>query len=219
MRWTKVRKLVEDSFADSVKDRVTVRTTQYRNGRAFACDCGHGWLTIDGESITHFHTHLSYGKYGTDIHESTDRMWSRNTRLPGQPRWIAPKGHAAVANEDRVVGRLSEPGEFSRYDLALSCWTYLHTRLEESLESPARSFVDWRCSTRRLGDSDWRSTRRRSLIPCRRHSLSFGWRPKGTRAVKPRLAHNGTTRAESPRRCTSSPHRRRKGLVSRDEKL
>jgi len=139
MRWSKVRKLVEESFADSVKGRVAVHTTQTRSGMPYACDCGHGWLTIDGESITHFHTHLSYDIHRTPYHESTDTAaaWRRNTDLPGQKRTSTFSTHPAVSDEDRMPGNLSEPGEFSRYDLALSCWKYLHTSLQESLDSPS----------------------------------------------------------------------------------
>ncbi|MCB9484812.1 MAG: hypothetical protein H6676_01800 [Thermoflexaceae bacterium] len=41
MRWTKVRKLVEDRFAPSV-GRVHFHSTRYGQ-----CSCGRGWITIE----------------------------------------------------------------------------------------------------------------------------------------------------------------------------
>jgi hypothetical protein len=55
MRWTKLKSLIEDRFAPSVRARLTINSTRYG-----ACTCGRAWLTLDGEEIANFCTRAYY---------------------------------------------------------------------------------------------------------------------------------------------------------------
>lgn len=115
MRWSKVKKLIENSFAESVKSRVKVYSTHYS-----LCTCGRGWITVDGEQIVNLCTEQSRNKYTALFHESSN---------------VSCAVHSAVKDEDRTEGRLTEEGEFSRFDLHIACWDYLHQSVKDSLES------------------------------------------------------------------------------------
>ncbi|HEU0133225.1 MAG TPA: hypothetical protein VFR28_00235 [Allosphingosinicella sp.] len=55
MRWTKLRSLVKEGFADSIRSRVDIQSTRYGS-----CSCGHAWITLDGEVIANFCTRANY---------------------------------------------------------------------------------------------------------------------------------------------------------------
>ncbi|MEQ1559808.1 MAG: hypothetical protein ABL933_12825 [Methyloglobulus sp.] len=105
MKWSKLKQLVEDGFAPSLKGRVHIYSTAYQ------CSCGRGWFTIDGEEIADLSTMLSGSIYPAVNHEAT------NTRCAKHP---------AVPMSDRTPGKIVEPGEFSRFDLHKACWEYIH---------------------------------------------------------------------------------------------
>ncbi len=96
MRWSKLKKLVEDTFADSVKGRVHIYSTHYQ------CSCGRGWITVDGKELVDLSTMLTGLIYRCAYHEATKTDCVT---------------HPAVPDEARKPGNLIEPGEFSRLDL------------------------------------------------------------------------------------------------------
>jgi hypothetical protein len=55
MRWSKLRSLVKEGFAASIRDRVDIQSTRYGS-----CSCGHAWITLDGEVIANFCTRANY---------------------------------------------------------------------------------------------------------------------------------------------------------------
>ena len=55
MRWSKLRRLVEDRFCGELKGRVAINSTAYGN-----CSCGHAWVTLDGEILANFCTRAYY---------------------------------------------------------------------------------------------------------------------------------------------------------------
>src|ERR1044072_4954234 len=89
MRWSKLKKLVEGSFAESVRGRVHVYSTRYQ------CSCGRGWITVDGEELAELNTEISGRKYQAIYHETTKTECAR---------------HAAVPDERRTSGNVVEPG-------------------------------------------------------------------------------------------------------------
>ena len=105
MKWSKLKQLVEDGFAPSVKGRVYIYSTAYQ------CSCGRAWFTVDGQEIADLSTMLSGNIYRALFHEAT------NTRCAKHP---------AVPMSDRTPGKTVEPGEFSRFDLHKACWEYIH---------------------------------------------------------------------------------------------
>ena len=57
MKWSKLKRLIEDGFADSFGKRLSINSTAYGN-----CSCGHAWLTLDGEVIANFCTRAYWTK-------------------------------------------------------------------------------------------------------------------------------------------------------------
>ncbi len=57
MRWSKLRKLVEDRFAPSVAKRLAIHSAAYGN-----CTCGHCWITLDKQVVANFCTRAYYNK-------------------------------------------------------------------------------------------------------------------------------------------------------------
>jgi hypothetical protein len=114
MRWSKLKKTVEDTFAESVRGRIHVFSTRYQ------CSCGRAWITVNGKELVDLSTMLSRLIYRCYYHEAT------NTNC---------LTHPAVKDEDRTPGNLVERGEFSRFDFHEACWNYIHSNLNESLSS------------------------------------------------------------------------------------
>lgn len=101
MRWSKLKKLIEDNFSEEMKERVAINSTAYGN-----CSCGHAWITLDKEVIANFCTRAYYNRfiYGDE---------SRDTGL----------------TEERIKkykDQFVEYGEKSRQDIYQSCWSYVH---------------------------------------------------------------------------------------------
>jgi hypothetical protein len=105
MKWSSLKKRVEDTFAPAVRGRVHIYSTAYQ------CSCGRGWFAVDGKEIADLNTLLAGSIYGAVYHETTKTECLK---------------HPAVSSEDRLEGNLVERGEFSRFDLHEACWEYLH---------------------------------------------------------------------------------------------
>ncbi len=63
MRWSKVRQLVEATFAEPIRHRVAVESTTYRRS-SFGGAYGRGWITIDGIEVASFDDHVSARMFG-----------------------------------------------------------------------------------------------------------------------------------------------------------
>jgi hypothetical protein len=114
MKWSKLKKLVEDTFAQDIKGRVHVYSTNYQ------CSCGRAWITVDGKELVDLSTMLSGLLYRCVYHEATKTDCAK---------------HPAMPDEERKSGNLVEPGEFSRFDLHKACWEYVHASVNDSLRS------------------------------------------------------------------------------------
>jgi hypothetical protein len=57
MRWSKLKKLVEERFAPSVAKRLSIHSAAYGN-----CSCGHCWMTLDKKVVANFCTRAYYNK-------------------------------------------------------------------------------------------------------------------------------------------------------------
>jgi hypothetical protein len=157
MRWSKVRKLVEESFAPSVRERVTLHFTNHRYAVRHPCDCGYARIDVDQAPIAHFDTHLSYKLYGS-LHDA-NIPWPSHPDLPGNAR---------------TAGLLVEPGEFSRHDLTNAMWAYIHLyTLDESLASPNPLIASLAVLDSRVGKHRLRRISERHLHPLTRALLEF----------------------------------------------
>lgn len=152
MKWSKVKKLVESSFAESVKKRVQIYSTYYQ------CSCGRGWITIDGKELVDLSTMLSSMIYRCAYHETT------NTPFPK---------HSAVPDEERTPNKLVEDGEFSRFDLHIACWDYLHQSIKDSLESENPLIKSLAVLNARVGKGRLIEIAKQNLHPLTRALLDF----------------------------------------------
>jgi hypothetical protein len=171
MQWSKVRKRVENSFAPSVRGRVTVHSTNSKQkGEPRRCLCGWGWLAIDSNPIAKFDTHASYDKYANPYHETTIV-----TRFGTGPH----KGHPSVPDSERFGSRLAEPGEFSRFDLHEACWFYLHSSLNDSVASENPLVLSLAVLNAKVGKQRLRRIAQRKLHPLTRALLELRMEAEG----------------------------------------
>ena len=152
MRWSKVKKLVEDSFAESVKKRVQIYSTHYQ------CSCGRGWITIDAEELVDLSTMLSSMIYRCVYHEASNVPY--------------PK-HPAVSDDERTPNKLIEDGEFSRFDLHIACWDYLHQSVKDSLESKNPLIKSLAVLNAKVGKGRLVEIAKQNLHPLTRALLDF----------------------------------------------
>lgn len=166
MKWSKVKKLVESSFAPSVKGRVQIYSTHYQ------CSCGRGWITVDGEELVDLSTMLTGTIYKCAYHEAT------NTDC---------LTHPAVRDEQRQPGNLIEAGEFSRFDLHEACWEYLHTSVGDSLISRHPLIVSLAVLNAKVGKGKLKRMAAGRLHPLVRALLEFRLAAEGTpnKAMQP----------------------------------
>ena len=152
MKWSKLKKLVEDTFADSIRGRVHVYSTRYR------CSCGRAWFTVDSKELVDLSTMLSGLIYRCIYHEATNTDCVK---------------HPAVPDETREPGNLVEPGEFSRFDLHEACWEYVHSSVNDSLKSGNPLIVSLAVLNSKVGKGRLGKLAQSQLHPLTRALLEF----------------------------------------------
>lgn len=136
MKWSKLKKTVEERFADSVRGKVHIYSTRYSsNGNR--CKCGRAWLTYNGEQIANFETILNL----------------RRSFIIREP--LTECGHVAIESGMRRPDKLVERGEFSRFHLHEACCQFLQLSIDNALNSAnpliqGLAFLDARVGKRRL---------------------------------------------------------------------
>lgn len=130
MMWSKLKKSIEEKFAESIDGRVNLYVTRYTSGSYYMV---RGWITIDGEEIANFSTPDNNNKYG----------------------WNTPEINERIPEGERTKGAASEKGEFSRWEFIDACRDYLNHNIDEAVKSEnpiIRSFavLDRRLGKRRL---------------------------------------------------------------------
>jgi hypothetical protein len=149
MKWSQLKKRVEDNLAPTIKGRVQFFTTAYRKPNS---STGRGWITLDGEEVANFSTMDSGRFYGRFYNETTPDNKLRYAT------------HERVADNEREAGNLVERGEFSRFDL--------HICMFESLSMTATEMVKHESPiVQILGILD-RRTGKRSLEKLKGENLS-----------------------------------------------
>ena len=71
MRWSKLKRLVEDGFAQSLAKRLTINSTAYG-----ACSCGHACLSLDGKIIANFCTRAYWNREMDILPERANKMYA-----------------------------------------------------------------------------------------------------------------------------------------------
>jgi hypothetical protein len=149
MKWSQLKKRIEDGMADSVRGRVQIWTTRYRHAHD---DEGEAWITIDGERTQSFGS-LTY--YIEHHHESQRMLEER-----GSPDWQEPSQRAEYHNAHRDADRsLAKKGVLPLWEVNRLLFCYLNTGIETILNSDnplirAIGLLDKRCGKRRLAAID-----------------------------------------------------------------
>ncbi|MBK8983879.1 MAG: hypothetical protein IPM38_16565 [Ignavibacteria bacterium] len=130
MKWSKLKKTIENNFAVSVSGRVNIFVTRYTSGSFFMV---RGWITIDKAEIANFSTSDNFRKF----------------------EWDTPDIDKRIPAEERTEGNAVEKGEFSRADFLDACREFSSMKIDEALKSDnpvIRSFamLDRRLGKRRL---------------------------------------------------------------------
>ena len=159
MKWSKLKKRVEDSFAESVKGHVQIYSTHYQ------CSCGRGWITVDGEELVDLSTMLTGMIYRCIYHEAT------NTDCVTHP---------AVPDDARKPGNLVEPGEFSRFDLHEACWEYIHSSVNDSLKNNNPLIVSLTVLNAKVGKGRLKKLTEQHLHPLTRALLEIRLKAEAT---------------------------------------
>ena len=159
MRWSKVRKLVRESFADSLRDRVDVRVTNASpRGAPWRDACHQGWITVDREVVAHLDPH-HLRKLTLTLPITGDRSADRHVSLIVQPR---PR---------QAVPSGAQVGAF--LDFSPACWEYLHSNLNESLQSEDPFISSLAVLNAKVGRQRLERASMRNLHPLTRAMLDF----------------------------------------------
>jgi hypothetical protein len=136
MRWSKLRSLAVERFAEPLQGRLDIHSAAYGN-----CSCGHAWLTLDGAVIANFCTRA---------HANAEYV------IPRQD----PDSRFTFAANAMYDEQLATYGERSRQDVYRTLWGFVHSvSVEEALASDdmllqALAIVDARVGKRRLAQLD-----------------------------------------------------------------
>ncbi|EAR10427.1 hypothetical protein [Reinekea blandensis] len=117
MQWSKLKKRVEENFADSIKNRVEIFTTAYRRQD----DISRSWMVIDGKQEVSFTDCDSWRNLGAYFHELTPTVCLK---------------HKKIEESERQHNRLFEPGEFSSLDFKIMAFESLNLSAQDCLSSP-----------------------------------------------------------------------------------
>lgn len=153
VRWSKVRKLVEDSFAPSVAGRIRLFSTHYR------CSCGYGSIVADGVQVAEFNTFRHF----------REAEWVADEERPG---W-AKKDVSPIRSEERCEHPISVPREFERGDLHKACWRLLHMNAHAALAEPDPILVALAVLQAKVGVNRIRALRNDDIHPLVRWAVEF----------------------------------------------
>lgn len=81
--------------------------------------------------------------------------------------------HSAVPNEERTPNKLVENGEFSRFDLHIACWDYLHQSVKDSLASENPLIKSLAVLNAKVGKGRLVEIAKQNLHPLTRALLDF----------------------------------------------
>ena len=142
MRWSQLRKQIEDRFAPSVAGRVAVHTAHYRHAHD---GVGRAWIEVDGQEVaTMCYFRAEHAR--RDLAEELRVANGPSNRGPaGTPRWLYAE---AIATTYRA-------GVLSQWDFYALLHEYLRTPAALSLagDNPitrALAVIDSRVGKRRL---------------------------------------------------------------------
>jgi hypothetical protein len=158
MRWSKVRKLVHDSFADSVRGRVNVTVTNAdRRGTPWQDACNMGWISVDGSVVANMNPH-QLRRLSISLPIVKDGTQEQKLFI------VHPYGDEEIPDD-------AQSGTFM--DFPQACWQYLHSSLKDSLESPDPFVSSLAVLNAKVGRTRLERARARELHPLTRAMLEF----------------------------------------------
>lgn len=134
MKWSKLKSMVSNQFAKSLRDSISLNSTRYGN-----CSCGHAWITLDGHIIANF---------------CTRAYWNRQVYDQSQSIYIF--SNITDQEQKRYRHQWVSYGDMSRQGFYAACWEYVHElNIEQALSSDniviqALAVIDKRVGKRRL---------------------------------------------------------------------
>jgi hypothetical protein len=137
MKWTKLKHLVEQRIAPSIRPRFSINSAAYG-----ACSCGHAWITIDKKIVANFCTR-AYWNIPRKFNDSTKKWVSKEPEL----------GNGIPTPDDK---ELTNYGELSRQDAYQACWEFVHDlSIDDALSSEdplaqSLAVIDSRVGKRKL---------------------------------------------------------------------
>jgi hypothetical protein len=162
MRWTKVRKLVHNSFAESVRGRVKVNITNADpRGIPWQDSCKFSWITLDGKVIAEVAPHY--------LRRRISPQYLRRLRisLPGQEQEI-------LVFEPQPGQNIPEGASVGTFmDLNEACWQYLHSSVNDSLQSPDAFVSSLAVLNAKVGRTRLKRAQKWDLHPLARAVLDF----------------------------------------------
>ncbi|MBA2286125.1 MAG: hypothetical protein H0W02_11615 [Ktedonobacteraceae bacterium] len=142
MRWSKLKKSLEDLLAEAVKEHLQMHFTRY--GRSLSSVMDRAWITWDKEEI---HTFSTVG-WLRGTHSVATQMYEAGERKE-LPVWYD--------FSEEVVKRLEQSEVFSRQQWYEALQTYLSLSIEQALHSSNVLIRAWAMFDRRLGKRRLRS--------------------------------------------------------------
>jgi hypothetical protein len=144
MRWSKLKKMVESNFANSVRMKISIHSAAYG-----ACTCGHAWLTLDGEVIANFCTRAFYNRFRYGDKENDSGLLEKEIK--------------------KYQNQYVEYGEISRQDVYEACWAYIHDlSFDAALNSDDPLLQTLAVLDRRLGKRRYVQVDQKNLHPLAR---------------------------------------------------
>lgn len=145
MKWSRLKSLVEERIAQSLRGRVTLHQARYRH--TFE-EAGRVWIAVDGREVASFDT----ARYAARRHEVAAAIREANGLRP----YGDPGGHAAYLEADaQGEDVLRRAGEYDDYRALGDLEAYLSMPVEAALDAPspllrALAVADARVGKRRL---------------------------------------------------------------------
>lgn len=140
MRWSKLKSLVEERFAGSLRSRVALHQARYRYP---AREMGRVWIAVDGRELVSYATGDSW--------KATAAV--ADDLMNAHQAWGSPAAYNQACDEAAAVVRRA--GVYSDNDASSELFEYLSLSVEEALHSPsplhrALAVLDARVGKRRL---------------------------------------------------------------------
>jgi hypothetical protein len=145
MRWSKLKKSLEDNFAPSVRGRVALHQAAYRHTRNEEGRC---WITVDKADVYSFcslKALMMRYRIAEEIRQANGSTDFRNKRHQ--------TGYYAAYDQADAISH--KKGVYSRWEFTRSALEFLNMPIGESLASPnpihrALAILDRRVGKRRL---------------------------------------------------------------------